>query len=142
MEAGLVILVYSYLGLPILSKYLPCYLEWGGGCSTCLSLSLSGSQSSGFSVIELRSSSLIPRLGRDTQVLVRHHTGHKMPSMEEGQTAIARTIQLPRGPRLVRLYSFQEIVLPPCYQATCLVWVTVANGLEFQCLHCIDFHLL
>lgn len=68
------------------------------GCSA--RLSLSGSQSSGFSVGELRSSSLVPHLCRDTQVLVWHPAGHKMPSTEEGQTAIASTIQLQEDPDL------------------------------------------
>lgn len=73
-----------------------CHVIWVGGQRGrgwgALPVSLS--------VRELRSSSFIPHLCRDTQVLVRHPAGHKMPSFEKGQTAIARTIQLHEDPDL------------------------------------------
>lgn len=103
MEAGPVILIYSYLALPIVSKNLSCYLGGrvagaGLGCSACLSLcertqelllhspSLQGHPSSGAT----------PGRSQNAQLW-------------KGPNCHRKNHPTPRGPRLGRLYSFQLI---------------------------------
>lgn len=133
---------------PYFLKKLSCHMFSGLGLSFSLWLALRAL----ICLCQWENSGVIPSfpipagLWKDsgppkwTQALVRHLVGYVTPSNEKEINRHSPPQGTPDLANFIVSNLFPIYLVSLCYQVTCPVQVRVANGLECQCLHCIDFH--